>query len=258
LTVLTLLTKTYNKGQLKQIEMSLQTIFEDLDAQVQILDKQSNRWVKVKITGEDEVVAKNYITKQIGICPTSLDEVSSDTEFKGYIQKIDTTGTLIVDIGILEPKTVYAHIPLTTLQTQLLEGKEISLKKIAELFALSADLPISIKVKGIHAVENIINAELSTTQVEKLKNWQDSLLERLIVLGATTDEITLTLERTQLNRDIINTEALGLFEQVLTCKLGTNAAGIIPRIGRYMRNTQFLVFNPKNFTPNAKNYTQIL
>jgi hypothetical protein len=243
--ILTLFTKVYNRGQLKQIEMSLQTTFEDLDAQVQILNNPTNRWIRVKVTGEDENVAKNYIAKQIGVCPASLDEVIAGSELKGYIQKIDATAGLIVDIGILEPKTVYAHIPLTTLQTQLLEGKEISLKKITEQFALSADLPISIKINAVRDTENIIKAELSATQVEMYKKWQNSLLDRLVILGTTTDDITLALERTHLNRDIINTETLGLFEQVLTCKLGTDATGLIPRIGRYMHNAKILVFSPK-------------
>jgi len=247
LTILTLLTKVYNKGQLKQIEMSLQSTFEDLDAQVQILDKTGNQWVRVEVTGEDESVAKNYIAKQIGTCPNTLEEIAINTELKGYIQKIDTkTEEITVDIGILEPKPVYARIPLTTLQTQLLEGKEATLKKITDLFALSTNLPISIKVNEIHTTENIIKAELSTTQIKMFKNWQDSLLDRLIILGTTTDEVTVILERTRLNRDVINTEAIGLFEQVLTCKLGTDATGLIPRIGRYMRNTQLLIFNPKN------------
>ena len=48
-----------------------------------------------------------------------------------------------------------------------------------------------------------------------------------------------------LNRDIIGTEALGLFEHALTCKLGTDAAGLIPKIGRYMRNSVFIVFSPE-------------
>jgi hypothetical protein len=225
--------------------MSLQATFEDLDAQIQVLDKPVNRWVKVEVTGEDESVAKSYIAKQIGVCPTSLEEVTVNTELKGYIQKINAPEGLTVDVGILEPKPVYVHIPLTTLQAQLRKGEEIPLKKIAELFALSTDLPISIKVKNIHAVENIIEAELSSSQVEMFKNWQDSLLDRLIILGTTTDDVASTLERTRLNRDVISIEALGLFEQVLTCKLGTDATGLIPRIGRYMRNTQLLVFNPK-------------
>jgi len=234
----------HNKGQLKQIETSLQTTFEDLDAQIQVLNT-PNRWVKVKITGEDENIAKSYITKQIGICPTNLDEIETGTEMKGYLKKIDTPEKLTIDIGISEPKTIHTHIPLTTLQTQLLNGTEMTLKKIAELFALNTELPISIKINTIHTAENTIEAEFSTAQIEMFKNWQNSLLDRLIILGTTTDEVTEILERTRLNRDVINTEALGLFEQVLTCKLGTDATGLIPRIGRYMHNAKLSVFNPK-------------
>jgi len=246
LTILTLFTKAYNKGQLKQIEESLQVTFEDLDAQIHVLGNPVSRWVKVDITGEDEGVAKSYINKQIGICQHNINDVSIGSELKGYIQKITNSETLTIDIGISEPKIIYANIPLAALQTQLLNGREVPLKKIAELFALNVDLPISIKINNIPTTaENILTAELSTTQVTTLKNWQNSLLDRLIILGATIDEVTSTLERTRLNRDVISTDSLGLFEQVLVCKLGTDATGLIPRIGRYMRNTNFLVFNPK-------------
>jgi hypothetical protein len=164
---------------------------------------------------------------------------------KGYIQKITNSAVLTIDIGILEPKMIYARIPLSTLQSQLLDGRDVPLKKIAELFALSADLPINIKITDVHVAENILDAELSTTQISMFKNWQGSLLDRLVILGTTADEVTLTLERTRLNRDVIKIESLGLFEQILICKLGTDATGLIPRIGRYMRNAQLLVFNPK-------------
>ena len=228
--------------------MSLQSTFEDLDAQVQILDKTGNQWVRVEVTGEDESVAKNYIAKQIGTCPNTLEEIAINTELKGYIQKIDQkTQQITIDIGILEPKPVYAHIPLITLQTQLLEGKETTLKKITELFALNTNLPINIKINEIHKTENKMEVELSTKQIEMFKNWQDSLLDRLIILGTTTDDVTSTIERTRLNRDVINIESIGLFEQVITCKIGTDATGLIPKIGRYMRNTQILIFNPKKW-----------
>ncbi|MDR0319035.1 MAG: DUF2110 family protein, partial [Nitrososphaerota archaeon] len=184
MTKLTLFTKTYNKGQLNQIEESLQTTFDDLDVQIQILDNPINKWVQVDITGEDENVAKNYIAKQIGVCPNSINEVSTGSELKGYIQKITSAETLTVDIGILEPKTLYAHIPLATIQTQLLSGREIPLKKIAELFALSVDLPISIKINATPTTTaNTLDAEFSATQVSMFKNWHDSLLDRLVILG---------------------------------------------------------------------------
>ena len=53
------------------------------------------------------------------------------------------------------------------------------------------------------------------------------------------------LERTRLNRDVIGIETLGMFEHALTCKLGTDAAGLISIVGRYMRNSVFVIFNAK-------------
>jgi hypothetical protein len=247
LTTLTLFTKAYNKGQLNQIEVSLKAAFEDLDVQLEVLGNPVNKWVKVEVAGEDEGVAKSYITKQIGVCPNSIDDIAAGSELKGYIQKMDNPDALTVDIGLIEPKAIiYAKIPLATVQAQLLGNQKVApLKKIAELYALNPDLPVSIKVNQVHAAEGFIDAEFSAGQVEKLHSWRDALLDRLIILGTTADDVTLTLERTRLTRDVIGTEALGLFEHVLTCKLGTDAAGLIPRIGRYMRNARFVVFNPK-------------
>jgi hypothetical protein len=245
LTTLTLFTKAYNQGQLKQIEGSLQEAFEDLDAQVKVLSGQANKWVKVEVTGEDEGVAKSYIAKHIGVCPASIEDIAVGSELRGYIQKMDNPDFLIVDVGVTGPKAVYGNIPLAALQKQLVGNQQVSLKRIAEIFAFNVDLPVSIKVNELHVAEASIDAEFSAAQVDKLKNWQDSLLDRLIILGTTADDVTVTLERTRLTRDVIGVEALGLFEHVLTCKLGTDAAGLIPRIGRYMRNARFVIFNPK-------------
>lgn len=245
MTKLVLLSKAFNQGQLKQIEASLQASFEDLDVQVKVLGNPINKWVQVEVSGEDEAVAKSYINKQIGTCPNSADNVTVGSELKGYIQKMGSPEALTVDVGIIEPKTIYTTIPLATLQSQLVNGQNASLKKIAELYAFNSDLPINVKVLGLNVEEDKLQAQLSDAQVEKLKNWKDSLLDRLIILGSTVDDVTLTLERTRLTRDIIGREELGLFEQVLTCKLGTDAAGLIPKIGRYMRNARFVVFNPK-------------
>ncbi len=78
----------------------------------------------------------------------------------------------------------------------------------------------------IEEVEEL-QAELTVEQVEKLHSWQQSLLDRLIILGASKETIENVLERTRLTRDVIDVEALGMFEHALTCKLGTNAAGLV-------------------------------
>ena len=71
------------------------------------------------------------------------------------------------------------------------------------------------------------------------------MLDRLLVLGPSLHELQRMLENAKLDRDVIDVDTIGMFEHALTCKLGTDAAGLIPKIGRNLRNAKFAVFNPK-------------
>jgi hypothetical protein len=240
--------KASNAGQLKQVENLLKIQFEELDVKISIIGNSVNKWVQVSLSGEDEGIAKSYINNQIGICLSHIDNVNNHSIYKGYISNIDTekNQSLIVDIGIFQPKIIQAAVPLADLQVQLADGKKINLKKISDLYGLVKGLPISIKLIEHNWEENEhLQAVLSIDQIELFRIWQESLLDRLIILGSSTNEIETVLERTRLSRDIINLEMLGMFENVLTCKLGTDAAGIIPRIGTYMKNAHFVLFNPR-------------
>jgi hypothetical protein len=247
MTTLTLLVKASNLGQVKQIDELLKTQFEELDVEVKILTSSANRWVQVSLSGEDEAIATSYINKEIGTCPTSLENTKNYSVLKGYISKLDLNKQeLIVDIGIFEPKIVLATVPLACLQAQLVGDRKVDLKKIAEIYGIAERSPLSIKTLSSNVEEaDGLQAELAVEQVEKLHAWQQSLLDRLIILGASKDRIENVLERTRLNRDVIDIETLGIFEHALTCKLGTNAAGLVSMVGRYLRNSVFVVFNAK-------------
>lgn len=247
MTILTLLVKASSSGQLKKIDDMLKAEFENLDLEVKVLGNPVNKWVQVSLSGEDEVIATNYINKQIGTCPISIKNVNKFSVLKGYISKVDTAKQEFkVDVGVFEPKIIQATIPLAHLQAQLADGRKVDLKKISEIYGFYENLPISIKVIHIDSEEDgLLQAELSIEQTERIRLWQQSLLDRLIILGVSLGEIETVLERTRLNRDVIGTESLGMFEYALTCKLGTDATGLIPKVGRYMRNAAFIVFNPK-------------
>jgi hypothetical protein len=247
MTDLTLLIKTSNARQLKQIDDLLKSEFESLDLDVKVLGNSAGKWVKISVSGDDEVIATSYINKKIGTCPISIKKVSKFSILKGYISKIDTAKQeLIVDVGVFEPKIIQATIPLAYLQAQLVDGKKLDLLKISELFGFKENLPLTVKIVRLVGEENeLLQAELSAEQIERIRLWQQSLLDRFIILGASVGEIETVLERTRLNRDVIGVEALGLFEHALICKLGTDAAGLVSKVGRYMRNSRFIVFNPK-------------
>ena len=125
MTVLTLLVKTRNSGQLKRVDDLLKAEFENLDLDFKVLGAPVNQWVQVSLSGEDEVIATNYINKETGICPVSAKRVEKLSNLKGYITKLDLTkNELIVDVGIFEPKITLATVPLAHLQAQLADGKK--------------------------------------------------------------------------------------------------------------------------------------
>ncbi|HEX9262572.1 MAG TPA: DUF2110 family protein, partial [Candidatus Bathyarchaeia archaeon] len=167
------------------------------------------------------------------------------TVLKGYITDLGKSEeTLCLDVGIFQPATIFAQIPLRRLQAQIVDGRKLALNKVAEVFGFCEDLPLTIKITTVDKTEKHLEAELTNTQAETYITWEESLLDRLIVIGSTNSEINRTLRYTGLNRDIVAVETLGPFEQVLTCKLGTDAAGLISKIGRNLRNTRIEVFSP--------------
>jgi hypothetical protein len=246
MTTLTLLTKINNDYQLKQIDKALKIAFEGLEVEAKVLGTVADRWVQIALAGEDEEIATNYVIKEIGLCPSNFGNVKKLSTLNGYISNLKKNGEeLSIDAGVFEPKIVHATIPLRRLQAQLVDERKIALGKIAELFGLCKDLPVNVKVTRLNEEESHMEAELSSRQIRKYAVWRESLLDRLLVLGSPLHEITMTLEYARLDRDVIGVEPLGLLEHALTCKLGTDAAGLIPKIGRNLKSAKFAVFNPK-------------
>jgi hypothetical protein len=246
MTQLTLLTRAYHEEQLKQIERFLKLNLEGLDVTVEIEDDKADTWVKISVSGEDEAIATSYVRREFGFCPESLTNVERFATVKGYVSNpAKNPDALHVDIGVFRPETVYAIVPLHHMQATLADGRKLALKKIAELFGFCEGLPLSLKIVDVKTAEKQMNAEFSKEQLAKFNSWRESLLDRLIVLGSTIQEVKRTLRFTGLDRDIIGIEPLGMFEHALTCKLGTDAAGLISQVGRKLRNARFAVFNPR-------------
>lgn len=245
MTTLTLLTKA-NSSQLKQIGKTLTDSFEGLDVEAEILGTVADRWVQIALKGDDETIATNYVAKEIGVCPISLEKVKRFSAINGYITSLEKSReALLVDVGVFQPKVVHAAVPLRHLQARLVDGRKVALKKIAELFGFYEDLPVNVKVVQVNEEESCVEAELSNKQVRMYEVWRESFLDRLLVLGSSLHEVKMTLEYAGLERDVIDIEPVGTFEHALVCKLGTDAAGLIPKIGRKLRNARFAVFSPR-------------
>jgi hypothetical protein len=247
MTTITLLAKIYNSQQLKQIDTTLEELLGDLSVETEVKGTAANKWVQVELSGEDEAIATKLLEREMGFCPENITNIKKFDALKGYVTHFEKSKEqLVLDLGIFEPTTIYATVPLSHLQTHLGEGKKLPLKKLGELWGICDNLPLNVKILEVKPEQNRIEAELQAGQIRKFEQWKDSLLDRLIVTGAARHELNMIIAQEGLARDVIDVEALGPFEHALVCKLGTDAAGLIGRVGRRLRKAKFTVFNPKS------------
>jgi hypothetical protein len=231
---------------MKEVENNLKSILKGLDVETTALGANSRGWLQISISGEDETVALRYLADEIGLCPRDLANIEKFSTVKGYLSRIDRNANeLRVDVGVFHPEHVDSVIPLSTLQTQLADGRKLALSKLVELFDLHENLPLTIKTYGMNKENSAIEAALSEKQLALYGSWTRSLLDRLVILGASLNEILFALKKAHYDREIAKIEPLGMFEHAVACKLGTDATGLIPKIGRNLRKAVFSVYNPR-------------
>jgi len=240
----TLSVKVFSNSQLKLVDKFLKSALKGLEVVTKVHKVYPRGWVQTTISGEDEKVALHYLAEQFGLCPKLPEDEEKLSIAKGYVTCFNKKA-LYVDVGIFSPMSIDVAIPTKHLQAQLVDGRKMALEKITKLFGFVENLPLTVKVCSINKESNYIEATLSEKQLNLYRNWTKSLLDRLIVLGASYNRVRLALKRTRCDRYVVNVEPLGLFEHAIACKLGTDAAGLIPKVGKNLWSASLSVFSPK-------------
>jgi len=246
-TVVTLLEKVYGSFSVGRFESAIDALREDLKVRISVRSTASEGWVQVDVTGEDEAVALNLLDREIGLAPASAEKVSKFCALRGrVISTADSRAELYVDVGVFEPAVYCAAVPLWRLQAQLSDGVKLPLQRLAELFGLVDFVPMHVRIlDDLNHERGLWEAELSGVQVSRFSGWLDSNLDRLVVLGATRGEVEEAVERAGHFRDVVRIESFGLFEHFVLCKLGTEAVGLIPKLGPRLRDASLTPFSPK-------------
>jgi hypothetical protein len=228
------------------IKEVLKSDLEGLNAELEVSEAAFPGWVRIAISGEDENTTLNYLTREFGRCPETLESVERFSTIKGRIKALDKSNTQVsVDVGVFAPRMAEATIPLFRLQGQLVDGRKVALAKLIELFGFCENFPLNVKILSVDVLQNHVEATLAEKQLLQYQNWTRSLLHRLIILGARLRDVELAVEKAGFGRDVVSIEALGLLEYAVVCKLGTDARGLIPKVGRYLSKAVFSVFNPE-------------
>lgn len=150
-----------------------------------------------------------------------------------------------VDVGLSTSSPMDVLMTLHGLRSHLADGKKLSLKEIIDIFCLHDDFPISVRLTELDLEGNKIWGEPSDGQLELSEDWFSTYLDRVIVLGAHSEQVMLALRRSGIQRDIAKVEELGFLEHSLLCKLGTDAPGVIKALGHFLREVPLYAFSPR-------------
>jgi len=235
----TLLSRVYYSEQIEVVKNMLRSLLKGLNVEIHELETTKRGWLRISFSGEDENAALSLLERDIGLCADKLDKFLT---IKAYVTRLDRNG-LVLNPGVVFPGDLEAVIPLQQLQAQLVDGRKVAIEKIRELYGLCENMPLTIKI--ISVGESQAGAMLAERQLRIFRFWTKSLLDRVIVLGASESQIQRALKNAGCQNDIVGIEALGLLEYAIACKFGTDAVGLIPKIGKHLSIAGLTVFNPR-------------
>jgi len=231
----------------KAFEPLFRSLCRGLRVRLEVVGKTDRGWIEIEVSGEDESAALNLLGREMGLAPTSIDKLKKSSAVTGRVfSSGQSEDGLCVDVGVLSPQTCDAVIPLKSLQAQLADGKKLSLLQLTELFCFCDNMPVSVKVVGdIDTEGKHVEAELSEAHLSQITRWARSNLDRLVVLGVPLAKVEHAITASKHARDIIRIEPLGLLEHAVLCKLGTDAKGILPKLGSLLSDATLEPFSSR-------------
>jgi len=192
------------------------------------------QWLQIRARGEDAGAFLNLLKREHGEAPLSRSNLEKWDVVDGFVTGAGRIGYgVYVDIGIQQPAPKDALFPLHRMRAQLADGEAQSSREILDGNGLVDYAPIRVAVTELDG-ENI-SVELADEQREQLVSWRKYPFDRVIVIGADKIQAENAVRFSGLQDDIVKVESLSLFVQSLLCKIGTDAPGVIAKIGNRLR-----------------------
>ncbi len=192
------------------------------------------QWLQIRAKGEDAEAFLNLLRQEQGEAPVSRAKLEKWDIVRGFVTGAGRIGYgVYVDIGIQDPAPKDALYPLHRMRAQLADGEARSAREILDSNALVDYVPLGMTVTEFQG-ENI-SVEMEDEARDRIVSWRKYPFDRVIVVGADKRQAENAVRASGLQSDIVEVESLSLFVQSLVCKIGTDAPGVIAKIGGRLR-----------------------
>jgi hypothetical protein len=228
----------------KNFQTTLEREFEklkgELNASITLKGFSRDGWAQIDIQGEDSEIVTELVANKFSIAHTELREIDLGN-YQAEIIGSNERG-LKFDLGS-GSRNLDCMIPTSNLYAQLTDGRTIPVQQLIECYCLYPGMRISVRVP--RKTNRATNSWLSDDFVAVLADWVTTGLDRILVFECFKTDADSAILRTHLTRDIIAVDSRTLTLQSIVCKLGTDAIGLIPRLGRILRRRTMRPFQPR-------------
>jgi hypothetical protein len=201
----------------------------------------NNGWIDIRAKGEDAEALVNLLQQRYGRAPGESSRVERWDVCKGFITGSGKVGFgVYVDIGIMQPTRKDALYPLHRMRAQLADGVSKPCREILDENALVDYLPVKVVVTEVDGEK--LSVELADETRELLLSWKRLPFDRVLAVGVRPQQAENAVKSAGLQYDVIKVETLSPFFQCLLCKIGTEAPGIIAKIGGRLRGARLASF----------------
>ena len=201
----------------------------------------NNGWIGVRAKGEDAEALVNLLWEKYGRAPVEFSQVERWDVLKGFVTGSGRVGFgVYVDLGVMQPARKDALYPLHRMRAQLADGVAKPCREILDENALVDYFPLKAVVTGVDGEK--LSVELADETREQFLSWRRFPFDRVLAVGVAKHQAEYAVKSAGLQYDVIRVESLSPVVQCLLCKIGTEAPGIIAKIGGRLRGAGLAAF----------------
>lgn len=233
------------------LEIALRNLKGKLSSSIKLDGFSPTGWTNVDVTGDDSEIVSELVARELGQAQTELLEVEPHGIYEGIIAG-ETRDGVEVDIGIDTPGLVRVKVGAEALRAQLADGKLIGMGEIIQEYCLFSGNKASVRVTRLDSSKKTIEGWFADSQIEPLSTWIRIGLDRILIPDCFRQQAEAAIRKSDIERDVIAIESMTLTTQSVLCKLGTDAVGLIPKLGRILRKHELHLFIPKRIVARCR------
>lgn len=234
----------------RNLESALNLLKGELSAFTRLDSFSKKGWARIDVDGPDSEILSELIARELGRAQTDLATLSPNGVYDGIIAG-QFHDNLEVDIGTERPKPVNVKIALGTLRAQLADGKPLPGSEIVQGYCLFPGSRVSVRITRLRP-DGGVEGWFADSKINQLASWIATELDRIQIYDSYRSEIESAIKKSNLERDIVSLESMTLTAQSVVCKLGTDAVGLIPKLGSALRKRELNPFIPKRILARCR------